>query len=57
MAKYLTLWHLNTMAVPHDPDEHAKLNEMLYAGMDNLLKTGEITEFGFFLRSVRVYNE
>jgi len=49
MAKYLTLWHLNPMAVPLDPAEHVKLNEMLYAMMDNMLKTGEITEFGFFL--------
>jgi hypothetical protein len=49
MAKYLTLWHLNPNAVPLDPAEHVKLNEMLYAMMDNMLKTGEITEFGFFL--------
>jgi len=49
MAKYLTLWHLNPMAVPLDPAEHVKLNEMMYAMMDNMLKTGDITEFGFFL--------
>ncbi|MGB8311975.1 MAG: hypothetical protein WCE81_08950 [Halobacteriota archaeon] len=55
MAKYLTLWHLNPMAVPLDPAEHVKLNEMLYAMMDNMLKTGEITEFGFFLEGCSGY--
>ena len=57
-AKHLILWHFNTMAVSHDPDGHAKLSEMLYAGMDNLLKTGEINGVRLLLRwSVGIYNE
>ncbi|MGB8310967.1 MAG: hypothetical protein WCE81_03765 [Halobacteriota archaeon] len=55
MAKYLILWHFNTMAVSHDPDGHAKLSEMPYAGMDSVLKTGEITDFGFFLDGASGY--
>ena len=43
------------MAVSNDPDGHAKLSEMLYAGMDNLLKTDESTEFGFFLDGASGY--
>ena len=38
MAKFLILWHLNPMAVPLDPAEHVKLNEMLYARIDNMLR-------------------
>jgi hypothetical protein len=55
MAKFLILWHLNPTAVPLDPAEHAKLNEMLYARIDNMLKKGEIMEFGFFLEGSSGY--
>jgi len=55
LAKYLTLWHLNPTAVPLDPAEHVKLNEMLYARIDNMLKKGEIMEFGFFLEGSSGY--
>jgi len=55
LAKYLTLWHLNPTAVPRDPAEHVKLNEMLYTRIDNMLKTGEIMEFGFFLEGSSGY--
>jgi hypothetical protein len=50
MAKYLVLWHLNLMAPwPTDPAEGAKLNEMLYAAMDDFIKMGRVKEFGWFL--------
>lgn len=50
MGKYLTLWNMNPMAPwPTDPAEALQLNEMFWAGMDDLMKKGEITEFGWFL--------
>jgi len=33
---------------PTDPTEVAKLNEMMFAALDNLLQKGEMQEFGFF---------
>jgi hypothetical protein len=41
--------------VPLDPAEHVKLNEMLYTRIGNMLKTGEIMEFGFFLEGSSGY--
>ena len=56
MAKYLNLWRKNPMAPwPTDPAEAAKLNEMLWAAVDNSMKTGEIKEFGFFLDGTSGY--
>jgi len=50
MGKYLTLWSLSpTASWPTDPAEALKLNEMLWASMDELMKKGEVTEFGWFL--------
>jgi len=40
---------------PTDPAEAAKVNEMLFAAMDNLLQTGEVQEFGFFLGATSGY--
>jgi hypothetical protein len=49
MAKFLSIWRYNLNAPwPTDPTESEKINEMLLAATDNLLKTGELLEFGFF---------
>jgi len=56
MAKYLNLWRLNPMAPwPTDPAEAAKLNEMLFAQMDNYIKAGVVKEFGYFLDGTSGY--
>ena len=50
MGKYLTLWTMNPNTPwPTDPAAALKLNEALWAGMDDLIKKGEITEMGWFL--------
>ena len=50
MGKYLTLWNMNPMAPwPTDPAEALQLNEVLWATVDDLMKKGEITEFGWFM--------
>jgi hypothetical protein len=50
MGKYLTIWTQNPNAQwPTDPAEALKLNEMLWATMDSLMKKGEVTEFGWFM--------
>jgi len=50
MGKYLTIWTLNPSTPwPQDPGEALKLNEMLWAAMDDLMKKGEIIDFGWFL--------
>ena len=50
MAKYLTSWRSNPNAPwPSDPIESAKLTEMMFAGIDDGLRNGQILEFGFFL--------
>ena len=33
---------------PTDPSEAAKLNQMMFAGIDELMKKGEILDFGMF---------
>jgi len=49
MARYLVLWQNNPVAPwPTDPSEALKLNEKMYATMDDLIKKGEIEEFGWF---------
>jgi hypothetical protein len=49
MAKFLNVWHYNPSAPwPTDPVEMAKLSEMLWAAIDNALKTGALLEFGYF---------
>ena len=49
MARYLVLWRQNPVApTPTDPSESLKLNEMMFAAMDDLIKRGEVEEFGFF---------
>ena len=49
MARYLVLWRMNPVApTPTDPSEGLKLNEMMFAAMDDLIARGEVEEFGFF---------
>ena len=49
MARFLTLWRNNPVAPwPTDPTEALKLNEKMFATLDNAIKKGEIEEFGFF---------
>jgi len=56
MAKYLNLWrHSPTAPWPTDPVEAAKVLEMLFAGVENLIKTGEVKEFGYFLDGTSGY--
>ena len=50
MGRYITLWTQSPMAPwPTDPAEALKLNEALWAAMDDLMKKGEVTDFGWFL--------
>jgi len=50
MARYLITWSSNPVAPwPTDPSEHLKLNETMWAGIDDLMKKGEVKEFGLFL--------
>jgi hypothetical protein len=50
MGKFLAIWTQSpTASWPIDPAEALKLNEMLWAGVEGLMKTGEIVEFGWFL--------
>ena len=49
MGKTMILWRANPNAPwPVDPVEGAKLNEMLWVGIDSMLKSGKMLEFGFF---------
>jgi len=49
VARFLVLWRQNPSApLPATPSESLKLNEMMFAGIDNLIASGEIEEFGFF---------
>ena len=50
MPRFLILWDRNPLAPwPKDLKEHTKLMETMWAGIDNLMKMGEIKEFGWFL--------
>jgi hypothetical protein len=56
MARYLVLWRTNPAAPwPADPVENAKIIEMMFAAMDNMLQTGEVEEFGFFIGATSGY--
>jgi hypothetical protein len=47
---------MNPMAPwPKDPDEAAKLREKMWAGIDSLLKKGEVKEFAYFLDGTSGY--
>jgi len=50
MARFLTVWRSNRMAPwPRDPQEYSNLSKKMWAGIDDLMKKGEIKEFGFFI--------
>jgi len=40
---------------PTDPSENLKLNEMMFAGIENLMESGEVEEFGFFTDGLSGY--
>jgi hypothetical protein len=47
MAKFLNVWHYNPSAPwPTDPVEMTKFSEMMFAALDDALKTGDLLEFG-----------
>ena len=49
MARFLLLWRRNPVAPwPMDPAEYLKMQEKVWAGLDALIKAGEIKEFGYF---------
>jgi len=49
LARFLVLWHIN-LAVPWptDPSKYLEMQEKMWAGIDGLIKKGEIEEFGVF---------
>ena len=50
MARFLIVWHRNPVAPwPKTLEETTKLMETMWAGIDNLMKMGEIKEFGWYL--------
>lgn len=56
MARFLTLWRRNPVAPwPTDPVEYSKLMETIWAGLDDLMKKGEVKEWGFFLDGTSGY--
>jgi len=51
MARFFILWRenpLNAVVSPADPSEALKLQEKIYAGIDDLIKKGLIEEIGVF---------
>ncbi|HYC19397.1 MAG TPA: hypothetical protein VEF35_02090 [Candidatus Bathyarchaeia archaeon] len=48
MVKYMTLWRANPDAWPTDPNQVVQLNEMMFAMLDERLKSGQMLEFGYF---------
>ena len=49
MARFLILWHSNPVAPwPTNPEEYLKLQERMWAGMDNLMRQGLVKELGYF---------
>ena len=49
MGRYLVLWHMNPMAPRStSPEEALKLNEMMWAAEDGLMRQGLVKEFGYF---------
>jgi hypothetical protein len=56
MAKYMTLWRTNPSAQwPMDPIEAFELNEMMFAAIDEGLKSGRILESGWFSNGTSGY--
>jgi hypothetical protein len=56
MAKYLTIWHANPSAPwPIDPAAVTQLYEMMFARIDEHLKSGLTLEFGYFPNALSGY--
>ena len=56
MARFLALWHVNPVAPwPTDPSRYLELQEKMWAGIDALMKKGEIEDFGVFPDGISGY--
>jgi len=56
MARFLVLWKRNPVAPwPRDPEEYLKLQEKMWAGIDHLVKRGEVRDFSYFLDGTSGY--
>ena len=56
MARFLMLWRMNLAAPwPTDASEAFKLNEKMWAAIDNAKKEGKLEDFGFFPNSTSGY--
>jgi len=56
MARFLVLWHRTPVASwPTDPVEYLKLQEKMWAGIDHLIKKGEVKDFSYFLDGTSGY--
>jgi hypothetical protein len=57
MAKYLTIWRANPAAQwPLDPAAATQLSEMMFAAMDEALKSGHVLEYGWFPNALSGYS-
>jgi hypothetical protein len=56
VTKYLALWHVNPIAPwPTDPAKYLENEEKIWAGMEGLMKKGEIKEIGYFTNGTDGY--
>lgn len=56
MAKYFTKWKLNPTAPwPKDPGEYAKIVEGLWAGIEMMMKRGEMLDWGAHINTNEGY--
>jgi hypothetical protein len=56
MAKFMSTWRMNPSAPwPIDPAEVIQLSEMMYAAIDEEIKSGRILEFSFFASGTSGY--
>ena len=56
MTRFLVMWKRNPVAPwPKDPEEYSKLQEKMWAGIDQLIKKGEVKDFSYFLDGISGY--
>jgi hypothetical protein len=49
IVKHMSIWRANPAAQwPMDPTEVMQIMEMMFAAMDEALKSGQVLEFGWF---------
>jgi hypothetical protein len=49
MARFHAIWHVNPSAPwPTDPSKNLEMLEMMWAGIEGMMKKGEIEEWGIF---------